>query len=126
MPLKELKIKLFKFIFNPDNYKIILKENLIFFNDFSHIFSLYVTVKKRDSFNLTFRFRADKKIVTLSKLFKTFDMKKLNALFAESIFQPEMYDEKIYRNVIIFKLRIVPKVKNKNTFFLYEKFRLVV
>ena len=75
-----------KLTFNPDNYKIILKKNLMFFNDLLHISSLYVTAKKRDSFNLAFRLRADKKIIILGKLFKAFDMKKLDVLFAENIF----------------------------------------
>ena len=57
----------------------------MFFNDLLYVFSLHVTAKKRDSFNLTLRFQINKKIITLSKPFKAFDIKKLNALFAENI-----------------------------------------
>ena len=58
----------------------------MFIENLTYISFLYVTAKKRNNFNLTFKFRADGKIVIPGKPFKVSDIKKLNVLFAEGIF----------------------------------------
>ena len=73
---------------------------------------LYVSIKEKNDKILAFKLRVNGKIITLKKLFKTSDLKKLNALFKKSILQPEIYNT-VYLGIIVFKLRIVYKVKNK-------------
>ena len=46
---------------------------------------LYVNIKEKNDKILAFKLRADGKIITLKKLFKASDLKKLNALFKKSI-----------------------------------------
>ena len=43
-----------------------------------------LTLKKNDK-TLTFKLKTNKKIITLKKLFETFNFKKLNALFEKDI-----------------------------------------
>ena len=76
---------------------------------------LYVNIKKKNDKILAFKLKANGKIITLKKLFEAFNLKKLNALFKKGIFRPEIYDVIKYRSIIIFKLKIVRKIKSKNT-----------
>ena len=46
---------------------------------------LYVNTKNKNNKILTFKLKANGKIITLKKLFKTSDLKKLNVLFKKSI-----------------------------------------
>ena len=46
---------------------------------------LYVSIKEKNDKILAFKLRANGKIITLKKLFETFDLKKLNILFKKSI-----------------------------------------
>ena len=81
---------------------------------------LYVSIKEKNKKILAFKLKANGKIITLKKLFKAFDLKELNALFKESILRPEIYNT-VYLSITVFKLKIVRKVKSKNTLSLYEK-----
>ena len=76
-------------------------------------------LKKNDKI-LTFKLKVNRKIITLKKLFKTSDLKKLNGLFKKSILRPEIYNT-VYLSITVFKLRIIRKVKSKNILSLYEK-----
>ena len=75
---------------------------------------------------MVFKLKANRKIITPKKPFKAFNLKKLNALFEKNILRPEIYDAVIYRNITIFKLKIIRKIKSKNTLSLYEKLRLII
>ena len=75
---------------------------------------------------LTFKLKVNKKIITSGKLFKASDFKELNALFEKGIFRSEIYDVIKYRGITIFKLKIIYKIKNKNTLLLYKKLRLII
>ena len=46
---------------------------------------LYVNIKEKNDKILAFKLKVNRKIITLKKLFKTFDLKKLNTLFKKSI-----------------------------------------
>ena len=46
---------------------------------------LYVNIKEKNDKILTFKLKVNRKIITLKKLFKASDLKKLNTLFKKSI-----------------------------------------
>ena len=86
---------------------------------------LYVNIKEKNDKILTFKLKVNRKIITLKKLFKASDLKKLNTLFKEGILRPEIYNT-VYLNIIVFKLKIIRKVKGKNISSLYEKLRFII
>ncbi len=85
----------------------------------------YITTKERADYDLSFKLRKDSIITTSRKLFKLLDQKEINALVARGVFAFKQYDERKY-NSRIFKLRIVRKIKGKQTSTPYKKSRLVI
>ncbi|KAI1653193.1 hypothetical protein F4813DRAFT_383489 [Daldinia decipiens] len=107
--------------FDPNEYKVIPDEDL----DIFVMSTAYVSTKEKNDHALALKLRSDGKIVAPGRPYEASDMKELDALFADGILQPEMYDEALHRGATIFKSRMVREVKGKNTPAPYEKSRLV-
>ena len=85
----------------------------------------YISKKEQSNLKLSKQLRLKGKITTLSELFKESMKVKINTLIISRVFEFVKYRLQLYRNTRIFSLRLVNKIKGKNT-KPYKKSRLVI
>jgi hypothetical protein len=86
---------------------------------------IYIIRKKRDDLEIILKLRAKNKIITTGILFKASDALEIGILIGRGVLKPIKEDTR-RKDITIFKLRIVRKMKGKMTNVSYKKSRLVI
>ena len=85
----------------------------------------YISKKEQSNLKLSKQLRLKGKITTLSEPFKESMKVEINTLITSRVFEFVKYRLQLYRNTCIFSLRLVNKIKGKNT-KPYKKSQLVI